>query len=107
MNNLKFEFSAKIWLYPCNKPWHFVTLPEKISKQIKYYYGSKGGTPGMIKIIAIIKNTQWKTSLFPDKRLNSYLLPIKASTRKHEELKENDQISITIILNSSTLGLYK
>jgi len=47
-----------------------------------------------------IGKTSWMTSIFPDKKSTSYLLPIKAEIRKKEQIKENDVILFSIELTN-------
>lgn len=48
--------------------------------------------------MATIGKTQWKTSIFPDKRSRTYLLPLKAEVRKKERIFSEDTVSLTIEL---------
>jgi hypothetical protein len=45
-----------------------------------------------------IGKTKWKTSVFPDKRSGTYLLPLKAEVRKKEGIFSEDTVSLTIEL---------
>jgi hypothetical protein len=91
-----FDIKAKVWLYPGMAGWHFITLPKKQSKEIKtrFEFIKKGW--GSIPVIAKAGKTSWNTSIFPDKKSDSYLLPIKLEVRKKENIKANDAINLTI-----------
>jgi hypothetical protein len=43
-----------------------------------------------------IGKTQWRTSLFPDKKTNSYLVAIKAAVRKGENIEAGETVTATI-----------
>jgi hypothetical protein len=47
---------------------------------------------------ATIGKSKWKTSIFPDSREGSYLLPVKADVRKREELLEGDMVPLKLRL---------
>ncbi len=49
---------------------------------------------GVIPVQVQIGDTEWKTSLFPKDGL--YLVPIKASVRKAENLEEGDEVTIRL-----------
>ena len=93
-----FTFRTKVWLYHGQSAWHFISLPKMLSVKIKkMFLGLERGF-GSLPIIARIGNTEWKTSIFPDKKAGVYLLPIKVKVRKVEEIKAGDKILITIVI---------
>ena len=92
-----YNFEAKLWLYKGGKAsWHFITVPEKESAQIKFLNEGFTAGWGSIPVNVTIGRTNWKTSIFPDKKTKTYLLPIKAEIRKKEDLKLDDTININI-----------
>lgn len=80
--------------------WHFITLPKKDAEHIKKNFGGIKRGFGSIKVMATIRKTSWKTSIFPDKKAGSYLLPVKTEVRKKEHIHENDIIEITLEINN-------
>jgi hypothetical protein len=86
-----YTFTSKLWLYSGDKAaWHFITVPEDITREINHLYDHKKRGWGSLPVQATIGKTTWKTSMFPDKKTNSFLLPVKASIRKLEKIKKND-----------------
>jgi Domain of unknown function (DUF1905) len=83
----QFTFSAEVWRWQGAAPaaWHFITLPDDVAGQIKFMIGKRQGF-GSVKVKVLIGETSWKTSLFPDKKSGSFLLPIKAEVRNAEAL---------------------
>jgi len=96
MSKKKYKTRGKVWLYPGMAGWHFVSLEKKQSKEIKEKYGKNRRGFGSIPIKVTIGDTSWKTSIFPDKRSGTYLLPIKAEVRKKEGIFDDDTITFTI-----------
>lgn len=88
------EFSDKIWFWRGPAPWYFVTVPEKLSGDLKAVSRLVTYGWGVIPVIVHIGSTEWKTSLFPKE--DRYLVPIKASVRKAENLKEGDEVTIRL-----------
>lgn len=96
MEKPKYKMKAKVWLYPGAAAWHFMTLPQKQSKEIKKLFGAMAGGWGSLPVIVTVGKTSWKTSIFPDKKSASYLLPLKAEARKKENIKIGDVIVFSI-----------
>lgn len=78
--------------------WHFASVPKKQSEEIKKNETVKRGW-GSIPVQVTVGKTSWKTSIFPDKRSGSYLLPIKAEVRRKEHIfsKEIRNFKIEIV----------
>lgn len=97
--NPHFKFTATIWRWSSRETsWHFVTLPKDLSKTIKgFYEGPKTGF-GSVRVKVTIGDSTWNTSLFPDKKRGSYLLPLKATIRKAENLTIEQEVRLEIEL---------
>lgn len=95
MRSKKYTIQAKLWIYPGPVPWHFVTIDKKESSEIKEKYGKIRRGFGSIPVSVTVGETGWNTSVFPNKD-GTYLLPIKASVRKKENIFEDD--TTTMIL---------
>ena len=87
-------FSGKIWFWRGPAPWYFVTVPVKQSNELKAILGFVTYGWGMIPANVRIGNTEWTTALFPKDGL--YLVPIKASVRKAENLDEGDNVTVRL-----------
>lgn len=96
-------FDAEIWLYDGQGAWHFVTLPEAQGTELKALspaIAKKGF--GSIKVSANIGQTAWETSVFPDKKSGSYLLPIKKEILEAEDLDVGS--TVTVYLSTGMFG---
>lgn len=51
---------------------------------------------GSVRISALIGNTSWQTSIFPDKKSGCYFLPLKADVRKKEKLIDGQTVSVKL-----------
>lgn len=97
----KLAFSGEVWLYPgTSGNWHFISLPGNDSTKIKETFGLHVRGWGSIRVEAHIGKTKWKTSIFPDKKEGAYILPIKASVRKDENIRAGDIIKIKLAIMS-------
>jgi hypothetical protein len=91
---MNFEFSGKIWFWKGPAPWFFVTVPENESHSLKEISGLVTYGWGVIPVHVRIGKTEYRTSLFP--KDGRYLVPIKASVRKAENLAEGDTVTVRL-----------
>lgn len=87
---------AKVWVYPGAAGWHFVTLLGPLAKRIKARHGAKARGWGSLPVRATIGKTSWLTSIFPDAKEGTYLLPLKAEVRKKEHVGQGDVVALKI-----------
>ena len=93
---MKLAFRTTVWLYHGPGAWHFVTLPVKHANAIKTLQHSVRRGWGSVRAQATIGRTTWKTSIFPDKKTNSYVLPVKSEVRMKENLEDGDAVRIML-----------
>jgi len=86
------EFTGEIWYWRGPAPWYFVTVPEEQSIDLKDVSGLVTYGWGMIPVVVRIGSTEWETSLFPKE--NRYIVPIKTTARKAENLDAGDTVTI-------------
>lgn len=91
---MNIEFNGKIWFWRGPAPWYFVTVPAQQSRDLKAILKLVTYGWGMIPVHAQIGKTAWKTSMFP--KDDSYIVPIKTTVRKAENLAEGDTVTIRI-----------
>ena len=93
--NLETEFTAKLWKANVSASWYFVSLPLETSQWIKSFQTRRVGF-GSVRVEVHIGDSTWKTSVFPDSKLGTYVLPIKKQIRLSEGLAEGDEVSVHI-----------
>ena len=87
-------FSGKIFYWRGPSPFYFVTVPEEQSQAIKSVSKTVTYGWGVIPVNVTIGKTTFYTALFPKDGL--YLVPIKASVRKQENLDLEDEITLRL-----------
>ncbi len=94
----KETFRSRVWLYPgTSAAWHFISLPKELSARIRTQEKGRGRRGfGAAKVVAQIGKTSWETSIFPDSKTGTYLLPLKASVRKAEGVFVKDMVVVTL-----------
>jgi|JI6StandDraft_1071083.scaffolds.fasta_scaffold70204_3 hypothetical protein len=101
MKQATYTIREKVWLYPSETTaWHFVSVPKTIAQEIKTHFGSMAKGFGSLPVSVTIGTSTWRTSIFPDKRTSSYLLPLKKSIRVKEGIYDKDTITYTLTLLS-------
>ncbi len=70
--SMSFEFTGKIWHWRGPAPYYFVTVPAEESSEIKAIASLVTYGWGVIPVLAQIGETQWQTSLFPQKGYTWY-----------------------------------
>lgn len=95
---MAFRFTSECWKYPTeNGAWYFVSLPRDVSEKISTSSPKKRGF-GSVRVEVICGNSTWNTSIFPDSKSRTYILPIKASIRKAEGIDHGSEVSISVSL---------
>ena len=90
--DIKFDGKIIFWKGPA--PWFFVTVPAKHSRELKAISGLVTYGWGVIPVHVRAGKTEWMTSLFP--KDGRYLVPIKASVRKAENLEKGDKVTLRL-----------
>lgn len=97
MPHVEIAAEGKVWLYEGPGGWHFVTLPEAAGRTVRELSVRNGW--GSVRVTVTIGTTTWETSVFPDKRSGSYLLPIKKEVRDRVGISSGDRIRFTLGLD--------
>ena len=95
---MEFEFTETVFLWKADAAWHFVPLPADLADMIRELFGHLTAGWGSIRVRATIGATSWQTSIFPDKRRGTYILPLKAQVRRAEQVGEGDSVTIAIMM---------
>ena len=93
---IKYEFVATVWKYDGAAGWHFISLPNEISTEIRSLLKKQEEGWGRLQANAKIENSEWKTAIWFDTKLNTYLLPVKAEVRKKEKIETGKLISVSV-----------
>ena len=96
---ITFKFENKVWIYNTVKAaWHFITLPKSLAQEINDLFGDQTKGWGSIPVEVSVGETKWLTSIFPDKKKKSYVLPLKAEVRKSENISEGKAVKVEITI---------
>lgn len=93
-----FDFVAPLWLYPGDAGWFFVSLPTEVADDIADLTAGERRGFGSVKVEVRVGDTAWSTSVFPDTRTGTYLLPVKKAVRVAEGLDEGSDVAVRLRL---------
>ena len=89
------EFTAPLFRWSGGN-WYFVALPEEAANEARFEAAGMRGGFGSIKVIARAGESEWRTSLFPDKARDTFLLPMKKAVRAAEGFDEGDRVKLAL-----------
>lgn len=96
--------TARLWRWTGasgNGTWHFLTIDGAAGEALsgtavmRKLEGAARGF-GSLKVKARIGGTTFVTSVFPSKADDGWLLPVKASVRRAENLREGDDVEVLL-----------
>ena len=99
MDSWEKTIKARLWIYEAPAPWYMITVPLKESTEIKKKFGMFHRGWGSIPVIVQIGSSNWKTSIFWEKK-GTYLLPIKKEIRKAESLMNGNELTLTLLIQN-------
>jgi len=104
-----YSAQTELWLWHPKTgkgSWHFLTIGGEVAEAMRtaaLMNRLELGLPkkrgwGAVKVQAVIGDTVWKTSVFPESDGDGFLLPVKAAVRKAESLAVGDMVSVQLEL---------
>jgi len=91
-----YRFDAELWEHEGTAAWFFVSLPEGVADDIDDRYGHLEAGFGSLRVEVTIGSTTWRTSVFPDTKRGTYLLPVKKQVRTAETLTDGSSCSVAL-----------
>lgn len=98
---MKFSGTGKLWRWTGDKAsWHFIGIPKDVSAEIKKVQHQRKQRRGFgaVKVTVTVGVTSWSTSIFPDSRSGTFLLPVKALVRKKEDIHDGEDVPFVLLL---------
>ncbi|MCK9423761.1 MAG: DUF1905 domain-containing protein [Bacteroidales bacterium] len=96
IKGIKYQFVASPWRYEGPNGWYFVSLPVELAKEIREALKSEEEGWGRLRVTVKIGSSEWKTAIWFDTKLKTYLLPLKAEMRQKEILIVDKKINIIL-----------
>ncbi len=87
-----YEFTEPIWEHSGTQSWFFITLPHDVTDEIDELTEGRQRGFGSVRVQVTVGATTWATSIFPDTKAGSFVLPVKKAVRKAEGLTDGDPV---------------
>lgn len=103
---MELEFDAPLWLSDGGSAgsWTFATVPPDVGDVIRDVTSGARRGFGSVRVDATLGVTSWQTSLFPDRTLGTYILPVKATVRRAEGVDDGDVVHVRILVTDAVTG---
>lgn len=96
---MTYEFDAALWRWNARTDtWTFVSLPTDVADEVLDHAGPFTRGFGSLRVEVTIGATVWRTSIFPDSSVGTYVLPVKKAVRQAEDLDVGDTAQVRIEL---------
>ena len=89
-----FTFDADLYLHSGGS-WVFLVVPADDSDDISEMVPTRNGF-GSVRVRAQIGETEWMTSVFPDRKRKVYVLPVKRPVRTAEGIVVGDTVEVSL-----------
>jgi hypothetical protein len=94
----RFSFDAELWEWDGQAAWHFVSLPEDLADMIEHVFGQHARGFKSLRVEVTVGSDTWATSLFPDSKRRTYLLPVKKEVRRRQGLVAGSPVTVHITM---------
>ncbi len=81
-----------MWEHQGSAAWFFLSLPEEVADDIDERFGHLEAGFGSLRVEVTIGSTTWRTSVFPDTKRGTYVLPVKKQVRTAEGLGDGSVV---------------
>lgn len=97
---MRLKVTTQVWLYPgMAGAWHFVSLDKTSAEKVRKHQKGKPRVGwGAVPVEVTLGKTTWRTSIFPDSKSGTYILPLKALVRKKEGVYEGDMVTFVCVI---------
>lgn len=93
-----YDFTAELWRYTGEAAWYFVTLPHDVADEIDEMAASARRGFGSVRVEVTVGSTTWRTSVFPDTKAQSFVLPVKRAVRVAEDLHDGSAVAVRLVV---------
>ncbi len=91
-----YEFTTELWEWSGKASWCFASLPARLTDEIDGVFGHLAAGFGSFKVEVNIGATTWRTSVFPDSKRATLILPVKKDVRRREGVDFGDTVTISL-----------
>lgn len=91
----QFDVETTLWQ---TGSWVFVDLPFDVADEVDDLTRGRQGGFGSVRVEATLGPTTWRTSLFPDRTRETFVLPVKRAVRDAAGAMVGDRVRVRLRL---------
>ena len=92
----EFTFEAELFEWDGPQSWFFVSLPGDLADVIEEVHGEHARGFRSLRVEVGLGEQVWRTSIFPDSKRGTYLLPVKKEVRRRAGVGDGDRVEIEL-----------
>lgn len=92
----EFTFEAELFEWDGPQSWFFVGLPADLADVIQEVHGEHARGFGSLRVEVGLGGQVWRTSIFPDAKRGTYVLPVKKEVRRKAAVDAGDLVEIDL-----------
>ena len=96
--SVRYSFTAELKRLPGESAYFACYLPQDVAGEITLVTEGMRGGFGSVRVRVRLGASQWKSSIFRDARIGSYLLLVNKQVRQAERLSEGDRLRLELEL---------
>jgi hypothetical protein len=93
---VSWTFAADVWEHDGAAAWFFLSLPGEVADAIEVEHGDRAAGFGSVRVEVTVGATTWRTSVFPDRARETYVLPVKKAVRVAEGIDDGTRVDVTL-----------
>ena len=96
---MRYVFEAELWQWQARTDgWTFVSLPPGTFEEIRELAGVQPRGFGSVRVSVRLGGSRWSTSIFPDTKSGTFVLPIKKAVKVAEGIDHGDVVTVELDL---------
>ncbi|HSX68027.1 DUF1905 domain-containing protein [Nocardioides sp.] len=97
---MSWTFATELFLHEGGS-WFFVRVPQDLSDDLRDSLTGPPGGFGSVRVEVRIGATTWATSVFPEGKHGTYVLPVKKAVRIAEGIDDGDTVTVELALEQA------
>ena len=96
---MSYHFTAAAYLWAARTDsWVFVNLPEDVADEVEDAAPEPRRGFGAVRVEVSVGGSTWRTSVFPSKHDDTFVLPLKRAVLKAEGIEVGDEVDVALRL---------
>ncbi|MGY4642297.1 DUF1905 domain-containing protein [Cellulomonas sp. URHB0016] len=95
-----YDFTAELWVWTARRTdtWTFVRLPPDVADEVLERGAGVTRGFGSLRVRVQVGSSVWTTSIFPDDKAGTFVLPVKKAVRVAERVEAGDRVGVHLEL---------